>query len=128
MVRQRIDLPGVVQAAPFSPALVWQDLVFVSGQVGRDGKSGVAPADIAGQTRICLENVKALVERAGASLDDALKATIYMTDMAGEFAAMNEVFRTFFPGTPPARSTVGVAHLAKPDLRIEMDFIVARKR
>ena len=72
--------------------------------------------------------MKTLVERAGASLDDALKATIYMTDMAGEFAAMNEVFKTFFPGTPPARSTVGVAHLAKPDLRIEMDFIVARMR
>lgn len=126
MTKRAVHAPGVPHDLPFSPALVWGNMVFVSGQVGRDPRTGEVPPDIGEQTRLTLENVKALVEAAGSSLDNALQMTIYMTDMINEFAAMNAVFKTFFPGVPPARSTVGISHLAKPGLKIEIDLVAAK--
>ncbi|MDE3109989.1 MAG: reactive intermediate/imine deaminase, partial [Acidobacteriota bacterium] len=69
-----------------------------------------------------LENLKAIVEAAGSSLDRAVKATVYLKDM-NEFAAMNEVYAKYFPSNPPARSTVEAARLPR-DVRVEIDLIV----
>jgi 2-iminobutanoate/2-iminopropanoate deaminase len=108
---------------PFSPGIRFGNLVFVSGQVGADPVTRNFAPDIESQTRQTLENVKAVAEAGGASLGTALKITVYMTDMTNEFAAMNTVFREYFPSDPPSRTTVGIAHLARPGLKIEMDMI-----
>jgi len=118
---------GLRAGLPYSPAIRWDNLLFVSGQTGSDPVTREFPADIKDQTRIALDNVKALVEAGGATMDSALKMTIHMTDMMNEFGAMNEVFREYFPKDPPARTTVGVAHLARAGLKIEIDVIAVVK-
>lgn len=118
---------GLRPGLPYSPAIRWDRLLFVSGQTGSDPVTREFPADIKAQTRIALDNVKALAEAGGAGLDTALKMTIHMTDMMNEFAAMNEVFREYFPKDPPSRTTVGVAHLARAGLKIEIDMIAVVK-
>ncbi|MFZ5733307.1 MAG: RidA family protein [Pseudomonadota bacterium] len=118
---------GLRAGLPYSPAIRWDKLLFVSGQTGSDPVTREFPADIKGQTRIALDNVKALVEAGGATMDSALKMTIHMTDMMNEFGAMNEVFREYFPKDPPSRTTVGVAHLARAGLKIEIDMIAVVK-
>jgi 2-iminobutanoate/2-iminopropanoate deaminase len=118
---------GLRPGIPYSPAIRWDKLLFISGQTGSDPVTREFPADIKAQTRIALDNVKALVEAGGASLDTALKMTIHMTDMMNEFAAMNEVFREYFPKDPPSRTTVGVAHLARAGLKVEIDMIAVVK-
>lgn len=118
---------GLRPGLPYSPAIRWDRLLFISGQTGSDPVSRAFPEDIKAQTRIALENVKILAEAGGASLETALKMTIHMTDMMNEFAAMNEVFREFFPKDPPSRTTVGVAHLARAGLKIEIDMIAVIK-
>lgn len=104
---------------PHSPAVAWRDLVFVSGQVG------FAP-DIESQTRQALDNVLDLLAASGCEAGDVLQMTVHMTDMIGEFGAMNAVFREFFPDRPPSRTTVGISHLGRPGLKIEIDAIAAR--
>ena len=118
---------GLRPGLPYSPAIRWNNLLFISGQTGSDPVTRAFPEDIKSQTRIALENVKILAEIGGASLETALKMTIHMTDMMNEFAAMNEVFREFFPKDPPSRTTVGVAHLARAGLKIEIDMIAVIK-
>lgn len=121
-----VSLPGVTHTVPYSPALAWEKLVFVSGQVGKDPLTGAFGEDIASQTRQTLSNIQALVEAAGTTLDKTLRMTIYMTDMQNEFAAMNAVFKEFFAEAFPARSTVGISHLANPGLKIEIDLVAYR--
>jgi 2-iminobutanoate/2-iminopropanoate deaminase len=118
---------GLRPGLPYSPAIKWDKLLFISGQTGSDPVTREFPEDIKAQTRIALENVKLLAEAGGASMDTALKMTIHMTDMLNEFGAMNEVFREFFPKDPPSRTTVGVAHLARNGLKIEIDMIAVVK-
>ena len=118
---------GLRPGIPYSPAIRWDRLLFISGQTGSDPVTREFPEDIKAQTRIALENLKALAEAGGASFETALKMTIHMTDMMNEFAAMNEVFRAYFPKDPPSRTTVGVAHLARVGLKIEIDMIAAVK-
>ncbi len=128
MTRSVIIPPtGLRPGLPYSPAIRWDKLLFISGQTGSDPVTRAFPEDIRAQTRIALENVKALAEAGGASMETALKMTIHMTDMTNEFAAMNEVFREFFPKDPPSRTTVGVAHLARAGLKIEIDMIAVVK-
>jgi len=118
---------GLRPGTPYSPAIRWDKLLFISGQTGSDPVTRAFPADIEAQTRLALDNVKALAEAGGASLETALKMTIHMTDMTNEFAAMNAVFREYFPKDPPSRTTVGVAHLARAGLKIEIDMIAVVK-
>jgi 2-iminobutanoate/2-iminopropanoate deaminase len=108
---------------PFSPGLRFGNLVFVSGQVGANPQTRAFAFDIESQTRQTLENLNAVAEAGGTSLGNALKITVFMTDMINEFQVMNRVFREYFPDNPPSRTTVGVAHLARPGLKIEMDMI-----
>jgi len=118
---------GLRAGIPYSPAIRWDRLLFISGQTGSDPVTRAFPEDIKAQTRIALDNLKALAEAGGATFEGALKMTIHMTDMMNEFAAMNEVFREYFPKDPPSRTTVGVAHLARAGLKIEIDMIAVVK-
>ena len=128
-MRRTVVVPptGLRPEIAYSPAIRWDRLLFISGQTGSNPVTRLFPADIKAQTRLALDNVKALAEAGGASLKTAPKMTIHMTDMTNEFAAMNEVFREYFPKDPPSRTTVGVAHLARAGLKIEIDMIAVVK-
>ena len=111
---------------PFSKAIVYGDLVFVSGLVGRHPETGeIARDDIAGQTKQALENVLQQLELAGIDMAHVLKATIFITDM-NLFAAMNEVYRNFFPADPPARSCVQVVALPDKEALVEIEVVAGR--
>ncbi len=110
-------------ASPYSPGIRFGNLIFTSGQVGTD-PSGQVPPDIREQTRNCLDNIQAVLEAAGTNMAHTLKATVFLTDIK-DFAAMNEVYRAAFPGDLPARSTVGVSALARPDLKVEIEVVAA---
>jgi 2-iminobutanoate/2-iminopropanoate deaminase len=112
---------GAPPGGPYTPALRWGELVFVSGQVGVDPATGQpVEGDFDAEVRRVLDNVKTLVEAGGSSMDKVLKVTVYLTDMA-RFAEMNAVYEEYFPTPRPTRSTVQVG-LAK-QFRIEIDVI-----
>jgi 2-iminobutanoate/2-iminopropanoate deaminase len=109
---------------PYSQAVVWQGLAFLSGQIALDpATSQVVEGDIAAQTERVLENLKAVLEACGSSLARVLKTTVYLKDLA-EFPRMNEVYARYFPHHPPARATVEVARLPR-DVRVEIDAVAA---
>jgi 2-iminobutanoate/2-iminopropanoate deaminase len=107
---------------PYSQAVRAQGLVFVSGQIALDPATGaVTEGGVVEQTERVLENIKAILEAAGSSLEKVLRTTVYLQSMS-DFKAMNEVYARYFPKDPPARSTVEVSRLPR-DVRIEMDVI-----
>ena len=107
---------------PYSQAVVWNGLAYLSGQIALDPATGqLIEGDIAAQTERVLENLKAVLEASGSSLDRVLKTTVYLKDM-GEFARMNEVYTRYFPAAPPARATVEAARLPR-DVRVEIDAV-----
>ena len=107
---------------PYSQAVTWNGLAFLSGQIPLDPATGkVVEGDIGAQTERVLENLKAVLEACGSSLAHVLKTTVYLKDM-GEFPRMNEVYARYFPENPPARATVEVARLPR-DVRVEIDAI-----
>jgi 2-iminobutanoate/2-iminopropanoate deaminase len=109
---------------PYSHAVIAAGLLFCSGQVPLDPDSGeLVGATPAEQATQCLKNLSAVCAAAGASLSDAVRMTVYLTDM-GAFADVNEVYGTFFEVDPPARVAIGVAALPK-GARVEIDAIVA---
>jgi 2-iminobutanoate/2-iminopropanoate deaminase len=110
---------------PYSQALVWQGVVFLSGQIPLDPATGqLVEGDIAVQTERVMENLKAVLEAAGSSLDRVLKTTVYLKDIA-DFPRMNEVYARYFPEQPPARATVEVARLPR-DARVEIEAVAAK--
>jgi 2-iminobutanoate/2-iminopropanoate deaminase len=114
--------PKPFQGAPYSQGIVFGDLVFVSGQVAIDSETNEPiGGGIEQQTERTLENVKAVLEEAGSSLDKVLKASIFLADFA-DFPAMNEVYGRYMGDTPPARATVQVAGLPS-DVRIEIEVV-----
>ncbi|MCR5035175.1 MAG: RidA family protein [Clostridia bacterium] len=109
---------------PYSQATAAGSLIITSGQLPIDPATGEFPADISGQTRQSLLNVKAILEEAGAGMDDVIKTTVFLNDM-NDFAAMNEVYAEFFTeGNYPSRSAVEVARLPK-DALVEIEAIAA---
>jgi 2-iminobutanoate/2-iminopropanoate deaminase len=99
-------------------------LLFCSGQIPLDPRTGdLVGSSAADQAGRCLENLAAVCQAAGATLGDAIKVTIYMTDMS-QFASVNEVYGSFFESSPPARVAVGVAALPR-GAQVEMDAVVA---
>ncbi len=110
---------------PYSQAIRTKDLLFCSGQIPLDPSTGeIVKEDVEGQARRCLQNLSALCEAAGASLSNAVRCTVYLTDM-GDFARVNEVYAEFFEGNdPPARVAVAAAALPK-GADVEIDAIVA---
>ncbi len=123
--REIIEAAGAPPAiGPYSHAVRFGELMFCSGQIPLDPQSGeIVGVDAATQAKRCLENLAAVCAEAGTSLARALRLTIYMTDL-GEFAAVNDVYASFFVQEPPARVTVGVAQLPK-GAYVEIDAIVA---
>lgn len=110
---------------PYSQAIVSGDLIFTSGQIPLDPASGeLVQGDIQAQTRQVFSNLREVLQEAGASLDDAVKVNVYMTDLK-DFAALNEVYATFFTQPYPARSCVEVSSLPK-GAQVEIE-IIARK-
>ena len=107
---------------PYSPAIRAGGFVFVSGQGPIDPATGeVVKRDIQQQTRLVLENVRAILGAAGSSLDRVVKTNVYLSDIAS-FAAMNEVYATFFAAEPPARTTFQAAALPL-GIDVEIDVI-----
>ena len=123
--REIVTAPDAPEAiGPYSHAVKAAGLLVCSGHIPLDPATGeLVGATAAEQARRCLENLQAVCAAGGTSLRNALRMTIYMTDL-GEFAAVNEVYASFFPEQPPARVTVGVAALPK-GAYVEIDALVA---
>jgi 2-iminobutanoate/2-iminopropanoate deaminase len=119
-------LPGVEPGQnPLSQVVEANGFVFLAGQVGDvPGTRGAVPGGIEAETRAMLDNVGRLLTAAGLTFADVVKATVYLRDF-GDFAAMNTVYREYFPTDPPTRATVGVTALAA-DYSIEIEVIAAR--
>lgn len=109
---------------PYSQAIDAGSLVFVSGQLPIDPATGVMPEDVSEQTKQSLTNAKAVLEAAGLSLDNVVKTTVFLADMA-DFGAMNAVYESFFAAPFPARSAVAVKTLPKA-AKVEIEVIAAR--
>jgi 2-iminobutanoate/2-iminopropanoate deaminase len=107
---------------PYSAGVMVGNFVFTAGQLGIDPQSGgFVPGGIAAETRQALNNLKAVLEAAGSSLDLVVKTTVFLKDM-NDFGAMNEVYAEFFTGKYPARSAVQVARLPK-DGAVEIEAV-----
>ncbi len=106
---------------PYSQAIRAGNLVFTAGQVGIDPATGKLVEGTAAQTRQAMQNLKAILEAAGSSLERVVKTTIFVADL-NDFAVVNEVYGSFFTGAPPARSTVQVARLPL-DARVEIEMV-----
>ena len=110
---------------PYSQAIEAGGMVFVSGQLPIDPATGAfAEGGIKELTRQSLTNMKAILAEAGLTMDNVVKTTVFLADMA-DFAAMNEVYATFFEGVCPARSAVAVKTLPK-EARVEIECIAVR--
>ncbi len=111
---------------PFSTIVGFDKLVFVSGMVGRNPDTGeIATADIGEQTRQTLTNIAVQLDRAGLSLENVLKATVFITDM-GLFQEMNQTYKMFFETGLPARSCVQITALPDPEALVEIEVIAHR--
>jgi reactive intermediate/imine deaminase len=120
--RRVIEMPGAAVGLPFSTAVRVGNMLYLSGQIGViPGTRQLADTGIAGQTRQALENIKAVLSYAGSALDRAVKCTVFLTDIR-DYAKMNEVYATFFPKDPPARSTVAGSGLAL-GARVEIECL-----
>ena len=125
-LRQSVSTDQAPEAiGPYSQGVRSGSLLFCSGQIPLDPSTGeIVKEEIEGQARRCLENLSAVCEAAGGSLGDAVRCTVYLTDM-GDFARVNEVYGEFFGGDdPPARVAVAAAGLPK-GADVEIDAIVA---
>jgi 2-iminobutanoate/2-iminopropanoate deaminase len=108
---------------PYSQGILAEKFLFVAGQTGTDPKTGKLPDGISAQTKQTIENVKAIVEAAGASLDDVVRVGVYLRDIQ-DFQAMNEVYKTYFTQNQPARTTIQSALVAQ--YLVEIDCIVLK--
>jgi 2-iminobutanoate/2-iminopropanoate deaminase len=123
--REAVDAPGAPAAVgPYVHAVRAGGLLFCSGQIPLDPASGELVGETAAeQAAQCLRNLAAICEAAGATLADAVKITVLLTDMS-EFAPVNEVYASFFESRPPARVAYGVVALPRGS-KVEMDAVVA---
>jgi 2-iminobutanoate/2-iminopropanoate deaminase len=123
--RESVTAPNAPEAiGPYVHAVAAGGLLFCSGQIPLDPRTG----DLVGETAAdqagrCLENLAAVCQAAGTTLGDAVKVSIYMTDMSA-FASVNDVYSSFFESSPPARIAIGVAALPR-GAQVEMDAVVA---
>jgi 2-iminobutanoate/2-iminopropanoate deaminase len=131
MVRRAIRTeraPAPVAGAPYSQAVAAApgEIIWVSGQVPLDRSGSLVGSDIATQTRQCLANIAAILMEAGATMDDVVKTTVYLTDLSS-FGEMNAVYGEAFGHVPPARATVEVSALpAGATVEIEAIAVIGR--
>ena len=120
------DRPGLEPGSlPFSKIVEANGFVFVAGQIGdAPGSSGPVPGGIEAETRAMLDNVGRLLRIVGLDYRDIVKCTVYIVDF-DEFAAMNAIYREYFPTEPPVRLLFGVAHLPG-NSHVEVEVLVAR--
>lgn len=112
--------PGAV--GPYSQAVVANGFVYTAGQIALDPRTGqLVPGDIRIQTRRVMDNVKAVLEAAGSSLDKVVKTTVFLRDM-NDFGIMNEIYGSYFREEPPARSAIQVAKLPR-DAAVEIETV-----
>ena len=117
---QTSNAPAAI--GPYSQAIRAGDLLFISGQIPLDAKSGeIVRSGVADEAKKVLENLKAIIEAAGGSLGDVVKTTIFLKDM-NSFSIVNEVYGAFFPQPFPARATIEVARLPR-DVNVEIEAI-----
>ena len=114
------NLPSPV--GPYSPAIVVGNLVFVSGQAGREPGTGRVAPDVESQTEQVLKNITTILEAAGSSLQHVIRCGVFLVDMR-EFPKMNEVYARAFGAHRPARTTVEVSGLPGDGLRVEIDAV-----
>jgi 2-iminobutanoate/2-iminopropanoate deaminase len=124
-VKQAVSSPEAPKAiGPYSQAVRVGQLLFVSGQVPLDPATGqIVAGDIAAQTRRVFDNLGSVLKAGGRSFADVVKTTVFLADM-NDFAAVNDVYGTYFSEPYPARATVQVARLPK-DARVEIDLIAS---
>ena len=124
-MKQAVSSPDAPKAiGPYSQAVRAGQLLFVSGQVPLDPATGqIVAGDIAAQTRRVFDNLGAVLKAGGRSFADVVRTTVFLADM-NDFAAVNEVYGTYFSEPYPARATVQVARLPK-DARVEIDVIAS---
>lgn len=106
---------------PYSQGILWNDLIFASGQIPVNPATSEIPSGIKEQTTQVLKNVSAILESEGSSIKNVIKTTVFIKDM-NDFVQMNEVYESFFQKPFPARSTVEVARLPK-DVLVEIEVI-----
>jgi reactive intermediate/imine deaminase len=111
------------QALPFSPAIRAGDFVYVSGQVAYGANGELVDGGIIPQTKQTIENMRRILEQAGCTLDDVIKCNVWLAD-ARDFWSFNKIYASFFPGIPPARSTVQSPLMI--DAKIEIDCVAYR--
>jgi 2-iminobutanoate/2-iminopropanoate deaminase len=123
--REPITAPDAPPAVgPYAHAVRVGELLFCSGQIPLDPRTGeLVGGTVADQAGRCLENLAAVCQAAGATLGDAVRLTVYTTEMAS-FKAINEVYESFFESDPPARVAIGVAELPM-GAKVEIDAVVA---
>jgi 2-iminobutanoate/2-iminopropanoate deaminase len=107
---------------PYSSAVVVGNLVFVSGQSGRDPQTDAVSEDVEVQTEVCLNNVRTILEAAGSSLSKVVRCGVFLVDM-NDFKKMNGVYARMFGEHRPARTTVAVSELPGPGLKVEIDAV-----
>lgn len=115
--------PGAI--GPYSQAITAGNWIYTSGQLGLDPENGTLAEGVQEQARRALQNVQAILEEAGASLNHVVKTTVYLKDM-NDFAAVNEIYSSFFTEPYPARSAVEVARLPKDGL-VEIEAVARKK-
>lgn len=110
--KEVIQMPGALEGLPFSSAVRVGDMLYLSGQIGTlPGTRDLAPGGVAEEARQTLENIKAVLEYSGSSMDRVVKCTVFLLDI-NDYAAVNEVYATYFPTNPPARSALAATGLA----------------
>ncbi len=114
------DLPSPV--GPYSPGMIVGNLVFVSGQAGREPSTGRLAPDVEAQTEQVLKNIATILEAAGSSLRHVVRCGVFLVDM-NEFPKMNEIYARTFGTHRPARTTVEVSGLPGEGLRVEIDAV-----
>lgn len=120
--RQVVQVPGSLEGLPFSPAVRVGNVLYLSGQVGvAPGTRGLVSGGIGPETRQTMENIRRVLEAAGSSLGRVVKCTVFLADIA-DYAAMNQVYASFFPADPPARSTIAASGLAL-SARVEIECL-----
>jgi 2-iminobutanoate/2-iminopropanoate deaminase len=112
--------------APYSVATEANGFVFISGQVALDPSGGPTPDNTPAQTRLIMDNIGRILTDVGLGYSDLVKATVFLTKIA-DFAAMNEVYGSYFSGgDPPARTALQVVALPRAEFKIEIEVVAAR--
>ena len=121
MAKKEVIIMPNTENLPFSSAVRAGDFIFTSGTVGVRDAQGNPVAGIEAQTRQCLENIKRVLEKAGASLSDVVKAQVFLTQ-AENWPKMNEVYTEYFPKDRPTRTAL-ITNLIRPEMLVEIECI-----